>query len=433
MVTGDWPRFPLLPGRWAVPLPWLAWPWLYLTLLAASFIFLASAGRLRVVQPTTADFLYLPIALIMTAFLVSVVFSQVPSFSWWAFGRLLGIIGFSLVVARIVEDDTVLAGLSIALAVAALLLAIRVIMWRFVQGSEFPPPFHIPNNAWLGKNQISWVLNLLAPLLLARFLAARHTLTTLVYGGAWFLAGGAIYLAFSRTGLVAFPLTTLSLCALNLHYWRRWVALLTVSMGLGVWLIAISPTPPIQLIASLSHPDRIANMVARQHVWRETVRMIADHPLTGIGLGTYDDVIFLQYDAVGYEDFFRRGMHAHNTHLHVLAETGAVGFLAWCYLWFTIARFLLRRWRDGDRLGRLNSGAALCVLLAFFVHSMTDALIAARVHAGLRMNLTLALLVIYGIRLAAWPRSGALSMPAAPPTAGGGAASAIIREPSRES
>ena len=41
MVTGDWPRSTLLPTRWSVPLPWLGWPWLYLTLLAVSFVVLA--------------------------------------------------------------------------------------------------------------------------------------------------------------------------------------------------------------------------------------------------------------------------------------------------------------------------------------------------------------------------------------------------------
>jgi hypothetical protein len=52
-------------------------------------------------------------------------------------------------------------------------------------------------------------------------------------------------------------------------------------------------------------------------------------------------------------------------------------------------------------LGRLNAGASLCVLLAAFVLSMTESLTAARLYAGLRLNLTIALLVVYGIRLAA--------------------------------
>jgi O-antigen ligase len=406
MVTGDWPQSTILPTRGVVPLQSLAWawPWVYLTLLATSLVFLAAGGVLQVKQPTTANFLLLPIALLAAAFLLSVVFSQVPSLSWWAFGCFLVIVGFILAVVRIVEDETFLASISIVLAAAALFLAVRVIMWRFDEGLTHRA-YHIGNNAWLGKNQIAWVLNLLAPLLLARFLAARAMAATLLYSGAWFLAGAAIYLVFSPTGVVVFALTTPSLCALNAHYWRRWLTLLTGFMGLGLALVAISTTPSTGLFASLIRPDRDTSIVIRQGVWRQTVPMIVDHPVIGIGLGTYDDIAHSQYGPIADPWFFRRGWHAHNTHLHILAETGIVGFLAWCYFWFTIVRFLLRRWRDGDMLGRVNSSAVLCLLLAFFVHSMTDVIVAARVHASLRMNLTLALLVIYGIRLATRTRS----------------------------
>jgi O-antigen ligase len=84
----------------------------------------------------------------------------------------------------------------------------------------------------------------------------------------------------------------------------------------------------------------------------------------------------------------------------VLAETGIVGLAAWCYVSLAIVRFLLRRWRDGDEGDRLNSGAALCLVFGFFVLSLTEVLIAARVHASLRMHLTLAVLLVYGCRLA---------------------------------
>lgn len=415
MVTGDWPQSTILPTRGVVPLqcPGWAWPSLYLVLLGASFVWLMSTGVLRVTRPTTSDFLYPSIVLLIATFLLSVVFSQVPSLSWWAFGCLLAIVGFTLAVARIVEDETSLARLSIVIAAAAVFLAVRVLAWRFDEGvTNFP--YQIRNTAWLGKNQIAWILNLLAPLLLARFLAAHAIWPTLGYGGAWFLAGAAVYMVFSSTGVVALALTTLTLCALNAHYWRRWLILLTGFVGLGLGLMAASPMPSTRLIASLIHPERAGSIVFRQDVWRDTVRMIVDHPIIGIGLGTYDDVAYSQYRARSIEPwFFGRGWHAHNTHLHLLAETGAVGFLAWCLFWSTIVRFLLQRWRHGDRLGRLNSSGVLCVLLAFFVLSMTDAIVMARVHASLRMNLTLALLLIYGIRLAAPGRSAPSTSPTA--------------------
>jgi hypothetical protein len=61
---------------------------------------------------------------------------------------------------------------------------------------------------------------------------------------------------------------------------------------------------------------------------------------------------------------------------------------------------LVRRWWAGAASERVSSAAALGSVLAFFVLSMTEDLIAARVHASLRMSLTLGLLVVYGLGLA---------------------------------
>src|SRR5438128_4435932 len=317
MVTGDWPRPTLLLGRWFVPLPWLGWPLLYLTLLAVSFVVLASTAVLSGARPATADFLHLPLALLTAAFLLSVMFSQAPTLSWWAFGCFLAIVGFSMAVARIVEDETSLASISIVIAAAAVFLAVRVIMWRSDQGGvTFLSPFHIPNNAWLGKNQIAWVLNLLAPLLLARFLAARAMAATLFYSGAWLLSAAAIYLVFSSTGVVAFALTTASLCALNAHYWRRWLFLLIGITGLALGLVAVSATPSSDRIASLIRPDRYTTMVIRRDVWRQTVRMIVDHPVVGIGLGTYDDIAHSQSRPIAQPWFCRMGRHAPHARHH---------------------------------------------------------------------------------------------------------------------
>jgi O-antigen ligase len=400
MVTGDWPQSTLLPGRWVVPLPVLAWPWLYLMLFAAAVVVLTSTGVLRVADATSADFLHTPIALLTAAFLLSVAFSQVPDLSAFAFGCVLAVVGFSLAVARLVEDEAGMAGIAFVIPAAALCLALRVIVWRFDEGLTTVPD-HVRNNAWLGKIQISWVLNLLAPLLLGRFLAARGGAAILFYGGTWLLTGVAISVLFSRAGVLAFLLATLTLCAVNARYWRRSLPVLVGGIGLALGLMAASTKTPSDLVHMFLSPARYGSLIDRQSAMRQSLRMIADHSLVGIGLGTYDDIAHSRYGPIADPWFFRRGWHAHNTLLHILSETGAVGFLAWCYLWFVIVRFLLRRWRTEDIPGRLNSSAVLCVLLAFFVLAMTESVTAARLHASLRMNLTVALLVIYGIRLSA--------------------------------
>src|SRR5262249_57348949 len=99
-------------------------------------------------------------------------FSQVHSLSWYAFGCFVGVIGFVLALAHILEAEEVLDRTSIVMSAAALFLAVRVIVWRVDEGLGVPA-FQVRNNAWLGKLQIAWVLNLIAPLLLARFMGER--------------------------------------------------------------------------------------------------------------------------------------------------------------------------------------------------------------------------------------------------------------------
>jgi O-antigen ligase len=403
MVTGDWPGSTLLPHRWVVPFPFLAWPWLYLVLLTGSFALLAAGGALHPGRPAAADVLHTPIALLAAAFLLSLACSQVPSLSEWAFGCFLAVVAFTLTVSKIDDDQAGETALSITMAAAALFLAARVILWRLVEGLTVPA-FHIPNNAWLGRIQLSWILNLLAPLLLARYFSERRAVATF-YGATWILCGTAIYMIFSRAGVLVFPLTTAGLCLFNARYWRRFVPLLVGLTLVTVALVIVSPTLAGGLKDVFRHPGGDASFSERAGILRQALRIIGDHPIIGIGLGTYDDVAPSRYGPIVDPHFFRNGWHAHNTFLHIFAETGIIGFMAWCYLWFVITHELLRRRRHGDASAQLNSSALLCVLFGALVLSMSEAMTAARLYASLRMNLVLALLVTSGLGLTRRPVS----------------------------
>jgi O-antigen ligase len=103
---------------------------------------------------------------------------------------------------------------------------------------------------------------------------------------------------------------------------------------------------------------------------------------------------------VAIRDFHLAGWHAYNVPLHILTEAGVLGLAAWVFLWYVVLSALVRAWRSGDQQRRLLSSAALVSVVAFQVLSMTEVLIGARVQASLRMNLTLALLVVGGLRYA---------------------------------
>lgn len=85
-------------------------------------------------------------------------------------------------------------------------------------------------------------------------------------------------------------------------------------------------------------------------IWKITSQMIQDHPITGIGFGRFD-VEYNRYQG----NYFARGEgtekeamlagnvgHAHNEFLHILAETGIVGFsFVMICLWFILIKVKL--------------------------------------------------------------------------------------------
>ena len=96
-----------------------------------------------------------------------------PWLSLRAFLAVLGIFGFCYLVASLLEDDRMARALGPVLAVAVILLAYRVIAWRRDEGLDVMA-FQVLNNAWVGKLQLAWVFNLVAPMLLAWFLGERR-------------------------------------------------------------------------------------------------------------------------------------------------------------------------------------------------------------------------------------------------------------------
>jgi O-antigen ligase/Flp pilus assembly protein TadD len=67
----------------------------------------------------------------------------------------------------------------------------------------------------------------------------------------------------------------------------------------------------------------------RPSVWKNTLRMIGDFPVLGVGLGSWPE-IFPHYErGPWFPDYFRE---AHNDYLQFMAETGLIGLLA--LVWF---------------------------------------------------------------------------------------------------
>ncbi len=399
MVTGDGLT------NFNEPVAAQAWPWLFVVPFGVSFVLMAIAGRLPT-RSARAGIVFPPIAALLAAFALSAIFSQERSLSAPVFFGLVAIAVFCWCAAQLLEDQRLAEATWIVVAAAVLELSVRVIAWRLDEGiDQIPVTIHTVN--WLGKLQLTWVFNLLAPFLLAQCIGDRRRPIVLLNGLAWLSAGLANSLLFSRMGSLVFLLTTLGVCLLNAAAWRRWIWLMGAAAA-GSAVLVVSNIRMVSFIAT-SFFDRAQNpgIDLRLGVWGDAWRLFLSHPVFGIGIGTFDNAAFQLPGATVDPAFHLKGWHAHNAALHVLTEAGVLGLAAWAFLWYIVLRALVAAWKSGDREQRVLSSAALVSVLAFQTLSMTEVLIAARVHASMQMNLTIALIVVAGLRMALRPPAAA--------------------------
>ena len=107
------------------------------------------------------------------------------------------------------------------------------------------------------------------------------------------------------------------------------------------------------------------NLVIRVFLWDYALHLFRESPVVGIGFGRFNDT-HLEFAgiphfvnlAVSGETYFGSGIrwerdqlmtstgNAHNSYLHVLAETGLIGLAIFLYLWFSMVRGCASNLRD---------------------------------------------------------------------------------------
>lgn len=134
----------------------------------------------------------------------------------------------------------------------------------------------------------------------------------------------------------------------------------------------------------------------RSVIWSTSFNIFKDHPLFGIGFGNFS-VFYERYLRIPSEIFG----HAHNDFLNVAVNAGIVGLLAFIFMWFVCLKNLLRRYKEKKEsyskaliLGGVLSvtafllasqfqcyyTAAICNMILFFVLGLSESV--ARISSG---------------------------------------------------
>jgi O-antigen ligase len=245
-----------------------------------------------------------------------------------------------------------------------------------------------PVDAW---RKLFWVW-LLAAVLLAingvvRFRTETEVVSTIgnrnflgAYLAATVTLGAALW-DKRATAICALLLVTMCFCrsrgawlalgatALLWLFWGNWsnAATRIVWRILGVALVVVAA------LLGRGYVGREWQTEVRPLIWESTLRMIAERPLLGHGLGTF----VTEYPRFRLPGYFLRSRatnvtdHAHNELLEITAEQGLLGLVATVWLWGAIFYNGMRSlpaWSERRRLGL----GILSATTALLLHGMLD-------------------------------------------------------------
>lgn len=141
--------------------------------------------------------------------------------------------------------------------------------------------------------------------------------------------------------------------------------------------------------------NRLDQMTGADHIegrliiWRDSLGILRDYPLFGIGLGNYGGA-FKHYSSMNTMVFPR---YAHNEWLEALLTQGWVGFAPFALMFLALGRVLVRSVRQAIGRDRLWKMGVLSGLSGLAIHSFTEFnfhLPAIAITAALMMGLLLA-------------------------------------------
>ena len=180
------------------------------------------------------------------------------------------------------------------------------------------------------------------------------------------IIAGGLWLTGSRAALLAAVVASVLLLPLA----RRAPRSLVRSAALAVVLALVAALP---FAAERLNPPKVTGRALprafsiRVEMARTAGRMIASHPVFGVGVGA-----FFRRSAEYVTPEFRKiapRENAHNNFLQVLAELGIVGFVPFVWVLGAVAWAMVRPWRAGRLPAAAVGGAA--GLTAFLLTSLT--------------------------------------------------------------
>jgi len=330
-----------LPGRWRAPL--VCWA-------------LIIATSATIVACREVDF---NVALLTESRMPSEILNGVPRFTvGWvlhvALNLLIGILWFDwLFGAKVDFRRSVVAPLAASCAVmlAVAVYQLFVDVWflnETVYGGLGRAGGTVFDGNAMGTIAAMWIGGLVL------YVRELKSWRSLVLGVGISAAWMAVWASQSRSGFAAAVIVTgfvlidsgITHVDVARRFSRRWPILLLPAIGmiLLAMISAVAGGPIERFRRLVSSTGSLTNLLAelwnRNEYGQYAVRMITDHPLFGVGAGSFH---LLVTDYARLSGSWIPSDNAQNWYRHQLAEFGLVGSVAWI-LWVVVfAAFVLRR------------------------------------------------------------------------------------------
>ncbi len=209
-------------------------------------------------------------------------------------------------------------------------------------------------------NVLAGVLSLLIPFTISWLLflwREIRILTRIALSICLFVIVATIILTQSRGAWIALFGSTLLLVMLR---WRRgWIASLAIIVSGIIFAGVKGITPVVEFISTNLISDGVET---RLEIWSRALSIISDYPLTGIGMGSFQNTM----DALYPLDILAKGRisHAHNLFLQISVDLGIPGLLAFLAIFSVIVILAWRIYRYGMRNQESDTAAMGAGLLA---------------------------------------------------------------------
>jgi O-antigen ligase len=181
----------------------------------------------------------------------------------------------------------------------------------------------------------------------------------------------ALVFSRSRMGLISAVVSLVMILACSKARFRSYkhrpilLTALVVVIGIVLW---IGSAPVVSRFEALGS-EYSRNRDNRFFIWRDTLRLIRQHPLLGTGLGTFS----VAYPSVQTAFLTYRVDHAHCDYLEIASDVGVIGAafifgsIAWVFL--EVVQRATRAEASGDDVVQIGCIGSIAAIL---VHSLAD-------------------------------------------------------------